>query len=384
MSSPNGLPRSGDGEDELQTSYSDAFARPKLLLRCALRADARVLACNHPAIVRPMGSSGGVHSRRAARLIITSLALFGRTSNTAHTHDPAGLARLMEIAAGFALEPDGERGAFSTEAVSVEDDHVVEGLISACSRWRPRHRERSRSRSCRPGDGLPCLPSDLGCRRASFGEQRLASTCAGYVHEICDGHPELLCQSEECLQRRVLSTAFDLLIVAQRHALYLLLRQAGKPTSPLHVDADSGAESREVHERDARKTSYCKPGYYKHYQLMRAKRRTMASTRKDEPLLPTEAVRAMYRRGLDLAPGASVALTVLASDGSELIITVRNASDGLVEASCRDPRACDELRMLVGFRVAGAAVTPALRRTFGTAAPKIVLAGAGLRSRSPA
>lgn len=71
----------------------------------------------------------------------------------------------------------------------------------------------------------------------------------------------------------------------------------------------------------------------------------------DEPLLPTEAIRAMYRRGLDLAPGASVALTVLATDGCELTIVVRNASEGFVEASCRDTRACDALRMLVGFRV---------------------------------
>jgi hypothetical protein len=94
------------------------------------------------------------------------------------------------------------------------------------------------------------------------------------------------------------------------------------------------------------------------------------STRKDEALLPTEAVRTMYRRGLDLMPGATVTFTVTAADGRELTIVVRNASDGLVEAWCRDERACDELRLLVGFHVTNAAATPALRRTFDTVTPK--------------
>lgn len=103
----------------------------------------------------------------------------------------------------------------------------------------------------------------------------------------------------------------------------------------------------------------------------------MMSTRKDEPLLSPEAVRAMYRRGLDLVPGASVAFTVIVADGSELTILVRNVSEGLVEASCQDARACDELQRFVGFRVAGTTATPALRRAaLDIAAPERRLRGA--------
>lgn len=111
---------------------------------------------------------------------------------------------------------------------------------------------------------------------------------------------------------------------------------------------------------------------------------TMTSTRKDEPLLPTEAMRAIYRRGLDLVPGASVTFTVVAADGREVTIVVRNASEGLVEASCRDTRACNELRRLVGFRVAGTEAAPVLHRTFDTAASNVALADVVLRSRSSA
>lgn len=108
----------------------------------------------------------------------------------------------------------------------------------------------------------------------------------------------------------------------------------------------------------------------------------MSSAREDEPLLSLEAVRVMYRRGLDLAPGASIEFTYIAADGQELTIIVRNVSGGLVEASCRDARVCDELRRLVGFRVAGTTATPALCRAIDTAAPNV--ANSVLRSRSSA
>lgn len=76
----------------------------------------------------------------------------------------------------------------------------------------------------------------------------------------------------------------------------------------------------------------------------------MASNR-EAPVMGPEVVREIYRRALELTPGTSAAFTFAAEGVGELTIFVRNTSGGLVEASCKDGRACAELERLVGFSV---------------------------------
>lgn len=89
----------------------------------------------------------------------------------------------------------------------------------------------------------------------------------------------------------------------------------------------------------------------------------MPSTGNDEPRLPRESLRAMYRRGLELANGARLAFTIITTGGRSVTIVLSNASEGLVNVSCADERACAELRRFIGFRVEER--RPEVKRTDG-------------------
>lgn len=80
----------------------------------------------------------------------------------------------------------------------------------------------------------------------------------------------------------------------------------------------------------------------------------MTSTPKgEELLLSPDVIRALYRRGLALAPDERAVLEVVTLSGDAVCLCVGNGSEGLVDVECEDERVCEELRELVGIRVRG-------------------------------